>query len=59
MLAHIRPTTIVVSLMDFFTGGSGTISMTMSFCVLYLLHYPASQARILDECNQCLRRKLI
>ena len=29
---------LIVSLLDFFTGGSGTVSKTLSFCLLYLLH---------------------
>jgi methyl farnesoate epoxidase/farnesoate epoxidase len=42
---------LVVSMMDFFTGGSGTISKTLSFCILYMLHYPKAQEHIRDEVN--------
>ena len=40
---------LIVTLLDFFTGGSGTVSKTLAFCLLYLLHHPDSQERIRQE----------
>lgn len=40
---------LIVSLLDFFTGGSGTVSKTLSFCILYMLHYPEWQETIRKE----------
>ena len=40
---------LIVTLLDFFTGGSGTVSKTLAFCLLYLLHHPNSQERIRQE----------
>ena len=36
---------LIVTLLDFFTGGSGTVSKTLAFCLLYLLHYPDAQGK--------------
>merc|ERR1712043_15392 len=40
---------LIVTLLDFFTGGSGTVSKTLAFCLLYLLHHPDPQERIRQE----------
>nr|AKH03516.1 cytochrome P450 3076A2 [Paracyclopina nana] len=40
---------LVVSLLDFFTGGSGTVSKTMSFALLFMLHYPKAQEKVRRE----------
>ena len=40
---------LIVTLLDFFTGGSGTVSKTLSFCLLYLLHHPDAQDQIRQE----------
>ena len=40
---------LITSLFDFFTGGSGTMSKTLSFAVLYLLHYPEMEDKIRKE----------
>lgn len=37
---------LVCSLLDFFTGGSGTVAKTLSFCLLYMLHFPEWQEKI-------------
>ena len=34
---------LVVSMQDFFTGGSGTVSKTLAFCIYYLIHHPEYQ----------------
>ena len=31
---------------DFFTGGSGTVSKTLAFCIYYLAHHPDYQVQI-------------
>ncbi len=46
---------LITSLFDFFTGGSGTMSKTLSFCFLYLLHYPEMQEKIRLEVNSALQ----
>ena len=40
---------LITSLFDFFTGGSGTMSKTLSFAILYLLHYPEMEDKIRRE----------
>ena len=40
---------LIASLFDFFTGGSGTMSKTLSFAILYLLHYPEMEEKIRSE----------
>ena len=37
---------LITSLFDFFTGGSGTMSKTLSFCILFMLHHPESQEKL-------------
>ena len=32
---------------DFFTGGSGTVSKTLAFCIYYLAHHPEYQVQII------------
>lgn len=34
---------LVISMQDFFTGGSGTVSKTLAFCIYYLAHHPEYQ----------------
>ena len=40
---------LIVSLEDFFTGGSGTMAKTLSFSILFLLHHPKAQDKIRRE----------
>ena len=43
---------LIASLFDFFTGGSGTMSKTLSFAILYLLHYPEMEEKIRHETSK-------
>lgn len=45
---------LIVSLLDFFTGGSGTVAKTMSFSLLFMLHYPNAQERVRNEVQAVL-----
>ena len=40
---------LVVSLIDFFTGGSGTMSKTLAFAILFMLHNPDVQDKLRAE----------
>jgi cytochrome P450 len=43
---------------DFFTGGSGTMSKTMSYGILYLIHNPEVQDRVRAEIDQVGKKRL-
>ena len=45
---------LVVSVEDFFTGGSGTLSKTLAFCIYYLSRHPKAQERARDEVKRAI-----
>ena len=40
---------LIISVQDFFTGGSGTMSMTMAYAILYLIKHPDIQKKAQSE----------
>ena len=40
---------LIISVQDFFTGGSGTMSKTLSFAILLVAKHPDWQERIYNE----------
>ena len=45
----IHPVYMIFCFKDFFTGGSGTMSKTMAYGILYLIHNPDVQDRVQAE----------
>ena len=40
---------LIISVQDFFTGGSGTMSMTIAYAILYLIKHPEIQRKVQKE----------
>ena len=45
---------LVVSVEDFFTGGSGTLSKTLAYAVLYMVRNPEAQRRARNEIRDAM-----
>nr|AKH03515.1 cytochrome P450 3076A1 [Paracyclopina nana] len=43
---------LVISMLDFFTGGSGTLSKTLSFCILFMIQDEEMQGKIREEAQR-------
>ena len=48
---------LVVSVEDFFTGGSGTLSKTLAYAVLYMIKNPQVQDRVRREIREVVGGK--
>ena len=51
---HYTDEQLIVTLIDFFTGGSGTMSKTLGFSLLFCLHHPEVKIRVQEEIDQVL-----
>jgi len=54
---HYTDKQLIVTLIDFFTGGSGTMSKTLGFSLLYCLHHPEVMKKVQEEIDQVLGNK--
>ena len=46
---------LIISVQDFFTGGSGTMSMTMAYAILYLIKHPDIQKKAQSELDSIVK----
>lgn len=54
---HFSDEQLVISVQDFFTGGSGTMSKTLAYAVLHLIMHPDAQDRARAELQQVVGGK--
>ena len=55
--SHYTDKQLIVTLIDFFTGGSGTMSKTLGFSILYCLHYPEVMRKVQKELDDVVGNK--
>ena len=55
---HFTDEQLIISVQDFFTGGSGTMSKTLAYAILYIVMNPDVQTKIQEEIDAVSNGKI-